>query len=190
MGGRLIVQVSQATYCDAPWQHLEFEEFLQPECAEYLSENWPETGFEWLRHSDIAKADGTSLRKVQPVEIKFPLIAMKLKAPSVTAAMCARLGVTKSPLYPLALLVEDLPGYRIRRHTDCAGKVISAQVYLADPGADEALGVCLESKQIPYRFNHGYAFKVTGGSWHRVNRATATRRSLQLIYYDTPTPKL
>ncbi len=190
MGGRLIVQVSQAQACDTPWPHLEFDEYLEPECAEHISTKWPTTGFEWLRHSDIAKEDGTSLRKVQPVEIAFPLIAMKMKAPSVQIALCDLLGVAPQALYPLALLVEDLPGYRIRRHTDCAGKVISSQVYLADPGADESLGACLESKQIPYRFNHGYAFKVTNGSWHRVNRATAVRKSIQLIYYNTPTPKL
>lgn len=190
MGGSLIVNVSQADFCESPWEHLEFPEFLQQNVAEHIAQNWPTTGFEWLRHSDIAKADGTSLRKIQPVELKFPLIAMGMRAPSVAAAFSMRLGVTKAPLYPMALLVEDLPGYRIRRHTDCAGKVISSQVYLADAGADESLGVCLESKQIPYRFNHGYAFKVTGGSWHRVNRSNAVRKSIQLIYYDTPTPKL
>lgn len=190
MGGCLIVNVSQANLCESPWEHLEFDEFLLPEHAECIAQNWPTTGFEWLRHSDIAKDDGTSLRKVQPVELRFPVIAIGLKAPSVMAALCTRLGVTKAPLYPMALLVEDLPGYRIRRHTDCAGKVVSSQVYLADRGADESLGVCFESKQIPYRFNHGYAFKVTKGSWHRVNKSGAVRKSIQLIYYDTPTPKL
>lgn len=103
-------------------------------------------------------------------------------------AFRVRLDVYNGTLYPQALLVEDLPGYRIRRHTDCAGKVISSQVYLAEDDGHESQGVTLEDKQIPYRFNYGYAFKVTKGSWHRVMKSETRRRSIQLIYYSMPNP--
>lgn len=185
----MIEQINAAQFCEQPWPHLELAEFLAPADAMHIAQNWPSDGYTWLRHSDILKDDGTSLRKYQPLADAFPEIAARVTAESVQDAFKQRLGVF-GELYPFALLVEDLPGYRIRRHTDCAGKVISAQCYLAEDGEPESQGVCLEGKQIPYRFNHGYAFKVTRSSWHRVTKSAGRRRSVQLIYYNTPTPKL
>jgi len=131
--------------------------------------------------------DGTSLRRCR-----------EFYAPGFNElgeALAERLGVTGT-LYPFAWLIEDSPGYRIRSHTDCAGKVITCQVYLAEDDCHEDHGVVLHTRdrkvrrQIPYRFNFGYAFKVTANSWHRVERATACRRSLQLIYYSVPNPNV
>lgn len=173
---------------DNPWPHIEFEEFLAPEIAQYFSDHWPASGWTWLKHSDVVQPDGTSLRKYQRLEDVFP------------GYDHIRLGLSRffdvSGLYLQSLLIEDSPGYFIRRHTDCAGKVVSAQVYFPDKDAPETQGVILcdrlggSAKQIPYRFNHGYAFKVTDHSWHKVAKAVTRRRSLQLIYYDTPNPKL
>jgi hypothetical protein len=120
----------------------------------------------------------------------FPDVADRLKSAETRRAFSARLSVGEKALYPVALLVEDLPGYWIRRHTDCAGKVISAQCYLAEDDLHETQGACFEEKQLPYLFNHGYAFKVTRDSWHRVRRSPKRRRSIQLIYYSTPEPVL
>lgn len=146
-------------------------------------------GWNWLKHSDSVLPDGTSRRKYQPVADRFPAIAENLLSEEVSSAFKERLCIFRE-LHPVAILVEDSPGYWIRRHTDCAGKVISAQCYLAEDDAHEHQGVELEGKQIPYRFNHGYAFKVTSGSWHRVRRSETGRRSIQLTYYNTKTPKL
>src|SRR5690349_710411 len=168
--GSSLTQIEAARYCLKPWPHLEFDEFLAHDEAACIARSWPAQGFQWLRHSDIAKADGTSLRRVQPLSRAFGDIAERLCSSEVESALCHRLGVTAQPLYPIAQLVEDLPGYWIRRHTDCAGKVISAQVYLAEDDQHERQGACFEDKQMPYLFNHGYAFKVTKSSWHRVNR--------------------
>lgn len=190
MGSGIAGQVWAARLCEKPWAHLEFDEFLPAEDAMQVAIRWPTAGYEWLRHSDIVKPDGTSLRRYQPLKQCFPDLDARLKSAETQRAFCERLGVDAPELYPVALLVEDLPGYRIRRHTDCAGKVISAQCYLAEDGAAETQGARFEEKQMPYRFNHGYAFKVTRGSWHRVNPSSAWRRSIQLIYYSTPEPAL
>jgi hypothetical protein len=190
MGGGLIRQIEAAQYCEQPWPHLEFYEFLAPEEARSIADNWPTDGFQWLRHSDIAKPDGTSLRKVQPLSARFEEICERLCSEETEQAFRERLGVNSGRLYPIAQLVEDLPGYWIRRHTDCAGKVISAQFYLAEDDQHEMQGVCFEDKQMPYLFNHGYAFKVTNSSWHRVRKSQTRRRSVQLIYYSIPNPKL
>jgi hypothetical protein len=190
LGSGIVDQIQAARLCTKPWPHLEFDEFLPSADAARISEQWPTTGYMWLRHSDIAKADGTSLRRYQPLDLAFPDIAERLKSAETRNAFRARLSVDDAALHPVALLVEDLPGYWIRRHTDCAGKVISAQCYLAEDDQHETQGACFEEKQIPYRFNHGYAFKVTRGSWHRVRRSPARRRSIQLIYYSTPEPVL
>jgi len=145
-----------------------------------------------LKHSDSKLPDGTSRRKYQPLAERFPAIAEALLDGEVLKAFRKRLNAI-GELYPVAILVEDSPGYWIRKHTDCAGKVISAQCYFAEDDAHETQGVRLEGKadkQIPYRFNHGYAFKVTSNSWHRVRPSETRRRSLQLIYYNTPNPKI
>jgi hypothetical protein len=182
-----------AVSCD-PWPHLEIPDFLPTEMAREIADHWPKDGFRWLMHSDIRKPDGSSLRKYQPLEREFPEAAVLLKSKLIEDIFKALLGVFQD-VYPQALLIEDLPGYRIRRHTDCAGKVISAQVYLPDDKGVESQGVTLQTlygdkvKQIPYRFNHGYAFKVTNHSWHRVFPSALGRRSVQLIYYSTPDPK-
>lgn len=182
-------RIAAAQYCEKPWPHLEFDEFLDPEHAQVLSQEWPQKGWSWLKHSDTVQPDGTSLRRYQRLDEVFPDVAFDLLSGEVDFR--DRFGGIDGPLWPLVLLVEDSPGYWIRKHTDCAGKVISAQCYLAQEGAPESQGVLLEGaepKQIPYRFNHGYAFRVTKGSWHRVRRCQMVRRSIQLIFYDTPTP--
>lgn len=176
---------------DKPWPHLEFNEFLDQHYAEHVSTHWPVDGWQWLKHSDAVRPDGTSLRRYQNLRDAFPGLWCELLSPRGTNYLREKLGVDDGLLYPQALLVEDAPGYWIRKHTDCAGKVISAQCYFPDDGAPETQGVVLEPDwQIPYRFNYGYAFKVSGHSWHRVRPSPMRRRSLQLIYYDTPTPRI
>lgn len=190
MGSGIAAQIEAANWCEKPWPHLEFAEFLMPEDAAQIARDWPAEGWQWLRHPDVARPDGTSLRKVQKLSERFPEITERLLSPETEQALRARLSVDMATLYPMAQLVEDLPGYWIRRHTDCAGKVISAQVYLAEDDGHVAQGACFEEKQMPYRFNHGYAFKVTNRSWHRVGKSETRRRSIQLIYYSIPNPKL
>jgi len=184
-----------ASLIEDPWPHLELPQFLDDEDAREIASKWPTTGFSWLRHSDVAQPDGTSLRKIQHLSALFPEIDARIRSDAVKDEFSDALEVD-GKLYPICLLVEDLPGYKIRRHTDCAGKVITSQVYLADDESAHDRGVVLQTldgknwKRIPYSFNHGYAFKVTRCSWHRVAASSGVRKSLQLIYYDTPTPKL
>jgi hypothetical protein len=190
LGSGIVEQIEAARFCEKPWPHLQFDAFLPAEDASQIASQWPTTGYMWLRHSDIVQPDGTSLRRYQPLQRCFPAIAERLKSAETQRAFRERLGVEVSELYPVALLVEDLPGYWIRRHTDCAGKVISAQCYLAEDDQHQLQGARFETKQMPYLFNNGYAFKVTKASWHRVHRSSTRRRSIQLIYYSTPEPVL
>ncbi len=170
----------------APWPHLEFEQFLDPDHAARIAADWPTDGWQYLKHSDAVLPNGTSKRRWQPLAERFPDVADDVLW--MERSLRAALRV-EGELHQCAILVEDAPDYWIRKHTDCNGKVISAQVYFPDPGAPETQGVVLEpDHQIPYRMNYGYAFKVSSHSWHRVRRAPLRRRSLQVIYYDRPQP--
>jgi hypothetical protein len=190
VGSGLIDSVANAALCEQPWTHLEIPDFLPADALAELESGWPDVGWQSQRH------DGAALRKYQCVEDRFQSLAKALKSAPLEAAFRERLGVYCA-LYPVAHLVEDAPGYKIRPHTDCAGKVITCQLYLAGSGDDETQGVILQThgtggvaKQIPYRRNHGYAFKVTDRSWHRVAQCAGRRRSLQLLYYATPNPAI
>lgn len=168
-----------------PWPHLRLEGVLTPDEVERLS-HWPTDGWEWLRHSDIVRPDGTSLRKWQRLDAGFPDIARRLE--SLEPVLRKMLAV-EGELYPHTILVEDLPGYRIRTHTDCDYKVISGQIYLAEDECHEQQGAVLKGNvdvQMPYLMNHGYAFKVGRNTWHRVNRSETGRRSIQIVFYSTP----
>ena len=190
MGSRLTEKVKLARASSEPWPHIELSGFLDETIGE-----WPIEGFTWLKHSDIVKPDGTSLRKYWFLADVFPNIAKQLLSKELEQAFKEKFGLT-GDLYPQALLIEDLPGYKIRRHTDCAGKVITCQIYFAEDEEHHDQGVILQDrdgfvrKQIPYSFNSGYAFKVTKYSWHRVLESKTRRRSIQLIYYSVPNPTL
>lgn len=186
----LALKISSAPTHSEPWEHIEIANFLDCNLG-----SWPVDGFKWMRHSDIAKPDGTSLRKYWLVENVSPELAQQLFSKELEQVFKEKFGVI-GDLYPQAFLIEDLPGYKIRRHTDCAGKVITCQIYFAEDDEHKEQGVILQDrdgfvrKQIPYAFNHGYAFKVTTHSWHRVLESKTRRRSIQLIYYNVPNPKI
>lgn len=194
MGSGLAGAIRSTPIIESPWPHIEVAGMLGDLSIE-LRYRWPTDGFTWLKHSDITHENGTSLRRYWRLRDVFPAIAEQINTQDVEDAFREKFGVT-GELFPQALLIEDAPGYKIRRHTDCAGKVITCQVYLADDHKHLDNGVLLQTrdgdsaKRIPYLFDHGYAFKVTNHSWHRVHNATVTRRSLQLIYYSTPAPHI
>jgi hypothetical protein len=188
--------IRSAELIDRPWPHIEIDGFLSTAQAERIARDWPVDGWSAIEHSDAYRPDGTSRRQYQPVAEAFPDIADELLSDAVQTALVEKLDVTPQPLYPVALLIEDAPGYWIRLHPDSGGKVVTCQVYLPTEGGKENQGVVLQdrsgsvTKQIPYTFNRAYAFKVTKGSWHRVRRCEGPRRSIQLIYYSTPNPKM
>lgn len=174
-----------------PWPHIQFSGLLNTSELNAL-EAWPVDGWTWLRHSSIANADArTSLRRYQRLDQSFPAIARRIESLEGNFRDALGIGDGGPELYPLMLLVEDLPGYHIRPHTDIACKVISVQIYLAEDDEHADQGVVLKGnpdKQIPYLKNFGYAFQVTKKSWHYVKRSTTGRRSIQLIFYNTQNP--
>lgn len=169
-----------------PWPHLRLNAVLTADELERLS-HWPVDGWQWLKHSDIVRPDGTSLRKWQRLDARFPAIARRLEL--MEATLREVLSVDAGDLYPHSILVEDLPGYRIRTHTDCDDKVITCQIYLAEDDEHQHQGAVLKGNgdvQMPYLMNQGYAFKVDKNTWHRVNRSETGRRSIQVTFYSKP----
>ena len=161
-----------------PWQHLEIDDALLDPRA--VLDAWPVDGWQ----------DGRLCRKFQRVANASLLDELL----SIGAGFRCMLGLEQPELYPVALLVHDACDYRIRPHRDCAGKVLSSQIYLAEGVGHEDRGVTLlgrrSRRQIPYSLNYGYAFAVSKHSWHEVKPCDGERKSIQLIYYDTPTPQL
>jgi hypothetical protein len=111
----------------------------------------------------------------------------------------------KVPLYPIPILVRDLPGYRIGIHADALTKAITVQLYLPSDASQVHLGTIFHTtraqdgtdKPVAMRFlpASGYAFAVRKKeSWHSAattTEADGERRSIMLTYYlDDPENRL
>lgn len=98
-------------------------------------------------------------------------------------------------LHPAALLLRDLGGYKISIHCDSFRKAITTQHYLPAGSSQLHLGTSFHRQEngefqkvstLEFAPNTSYAFPVTAGSWHSVERMTAAdgeRNSLMVIYY-------
>jgi len=129
-------------------------------------------------------------------------------APELTAEF----GTADIPTEPILYIAEDRSGYELLPHTDVARKVVTLLIYLAEEGADAALGTDVyvprqaEAKispnamdggrmarqyfnrvtTIPYRPNQGLAFAPTMRSFHGVGEVpNKTRRILQFQLHTT-----
>jgi hypothetical protein len=101
----------------------------------------------------------------------------------------------KVGMYPIPILTRDIPGYRIRPHTDTHWKGITVQLYLPRDDAWADIGTVFHSrkngelkreKQMRFAPNSGYAFAVTDDSWHSadpVHERVTTRDSILLTYF-------
>ncbi|MEX0590500.1 MAG: hypothetical protein WD207_05395 [Xanthobacteraceae bacterium] len=98
-------------------------------------------------------------------------------------------------MYPIPVLMRDIPGYRIKAHTDTLWKGITVQIYLPRDDAWSDIGTIFHrrengkfkrSKQMRFAPNSGYAFAVTDRNWHSadpVHDRVTTRDSILLTYF-------
>ncbi|WP_374307700.1 hypothetical protein [Dongia sp.] len=101
------------------------------------------------------------------------------------------------PLYPIPILVRDLPGYRIGIHSDALSKAITVQFYMPSDNRQAHLGTIFHTTRVkdgtdePLAMQFlpatGYAFAVRRKeSWHsapQTTEADGERRSIMLTYY-------
>jgi hypothetical protein len=100
-------------------------------------------------------------------------------------------------LYPVPILVRDLPGYQIGIHADVLSKAITVQFYLPSDASQAHLGTVFHSTKrqdgtdqpVAMQFlpASGYAFPVREKeSWHsapKTTEADGERLSIMLTYY-------
>jgi hypothetical protein len=102
----------------------------------------------------------------------------------------------RTGFYPIPILTRDIPGYRIRPHTDTHWKGITVQLYLPVDDANINIGTIFHEslpdgtrpKKTQMRFapNSGYAFTVGEDTWHSadpVGPEVKTRDSILLTYF-------
>jgi hypothetical protein len=182
--------------------------------------------FHPLHHHDALRPDGTSTRHRLYLYAEslwrlpgasrqvWQRIAAALCAPALEQAFkrkfCAALEerfqqpADGIPLYPVPILVRDLPGYRIGIHADAPIKAITVQFYLPRDASQRHLGTVFHTSRhrdesdrpmtMPFLPASGYAFAVRRKeSWHSVPATTAAdgeRRSIMLTYYVDQPPRL
>jgi hypothetical protein len=99
-------------------------------------------------------------------------------------------------MFPIPILTRDIPGYRIKPHTDTDWKGITVQLYLPKDDSHTNIGTIFHSKlpdgtltkkaQMRFAPNCGYAFTVGTDTWHSadtVGPEVTTRDSILLTYF-------
>lgn len=105
-------------------------------------------------------------------------------------------GYAKVGMFPIPVLTRDIPGYLITPHTDTRWKGITVQLYLPRDASHTYIGTIfhekrsdgslVNTKQMSFSPNSGYAFAVGTDTWHsadRVGPEIKTRDSILLTYF-------
>lgn len=211
--------VDRAPLRDAPFDHITLAEAFPPGFYRAMLAQLPAaTAFHPLRHHDALRPDGSSTRQrlyLYPESLWRLPAAQRRTWGQVAAALCApalqlafkrkfraaledrfQQPAERIPLYPVPILVRDLPGYRIGIHADALIKAITVQLYLPADMSQRHLGTVFHTSHdpendrpvtMPFLPASGYAFAVRRKeSWHSVPRtseADGERRSIMLTYY-------
>jgi hypothetical protein len=98
--------------------------------------------------------------------------------------------------FPIPILTRDIPGYKIKAHTDTHWKGITVQLYLPQDDTTSDIGTIFHERhadgrmeritQMQFIPNSGYAFAVGDASWHSADPVRAdvvTRDSILLTYF-------
>ena len=218
--------VERALLRDTPFDHIHLEDVFPAGFYDEMLERFPAlTAFHPLYHHDALRPDGTSTRQrlyLYPESLWhlpraqrriWQRIAAALCAPTLELAFKRKFRATLEdrfqqpaegiPLYPVPILVRDLPGYRIGIHADTPIKAITVQFYLPRDASQEHLGTVFHTSRsadgsdrpmtMPFLPASGYAFAVRRKeSWHSVPATTAAdgeRRSIMLTYYVDQGPR-
>lgn len=209
-----------------PFDHIYMADVFDPESYRALLAAMPERRFyHELGHRDALRPDGSSTRLRMYL---YPELLWRLPANQksvwlpVARALCSkrlehafkrkfrvalenRFGkpVERIGLYPIPILLRDLPGYRIGIHSDVPTKAITVQYYLPSDGSQRQIGTIFHegdsgelaerTTQMPFMPASGYAFPVTAKkSWHSTAKTTdadGERASMMVTYYVADSPK-
>jgi hypothetical protein len=216
----IVSVVDQSPLRDAPFDHIQLQEVFPAAFYREMLATFPDAAaFHPLHHRDALRGDGTSTRQrlyLYPESLlRLPTAQRRIWA-QVAAALCApelqrafkrkfraaledrfQQAAERIPLYPVPILVRDLPGYRIGVHADALIKAITVQFYLPRDASQLHLGTVFHGSRsadegdrpmaMPFLPASGYAFAVRRKeSWHSVpptTEADGERRSIMLTYY-------
>jgi hypothetical protein len=217
----IVGSVETSVSSSSPFHHLALNRVFPDAVYAAMLANMPETPDYRPMHGRSTQndlADGTHtrvkidlfgeyIRHLPPAKrAVWQAVGRALCSPAVKGAFVRRLAPALAArfgpdypsvgMYPVPVLTRDIPGYRIRPHTDTRWKGITAQLYL--PGdcstthigtvfherlADHSLG---NRKQLTFAPNTGYAFAVGTDTWHSadtVGPEVRTRDSILLTYF-------
>jgi hypothetical protein len=136
----------------------------------------------------------------------WDLVGRALCSRQVKAAFIRRLapelekrfgaGYERTGFFPIPILTRDIPGYKIKPHTDTHWKGITVQLYLPQDASTSHIGTIFHERhadgtmekttQMQFIPNSGYAFSVSDTSWHSadpVGPEVKTRDSILLTYF-------
>lgn len=178
------------TYHEAPWPHYRLDPALPADVFRGIP-RVPSVCFHPLRHQDSTRRLFLDLH---PKALRFGhgLPAHYLPPIMRAAGTLMRVFLDDVEGHWRGLLVRDLPGYRIRPHTDAADKVFSVILYLSgDHGTRlyrwEPSGCALVPKfELSGAPNTALAFERTQDSYHGVEPTERERNLLILTAYREP----
>jgi hypothetical protein len=211
---------------DAPFDHVRMEGVFPGGFYAEMLENFPgAAAFHPLHHHDALRPDGSSTRQrlyLYPENLWRLQRAQRQIWRRIAVALCDQaleLAFKRKfraaledrfqqpaegiPLYPVPILVRDLPGYKIGIHADTLTKAITVQFYLPGDESQVHLGTVFHTGRkadahdrpmtMPFLPASGYAFAVRRKeSWHSVpptTEADGERRSIMLTYYVDQAPR-
>jgi hypothetical protein len=223
--GDLAKIVDRSPLRASPFDHVTLQEIFPAAFYRAMLAQFPAAAaFHPLHHRDALRPDGTSTRQrlyLYPESLWRLPAAQRRIWRRVAAALCApelqrafkrkfhaaledrfQQAAERIPLYPVPILVRDLPGYKIGIHADALIKAITVQFYLPCDASQAHLGTVFHTGQdadevdrpvaMPFLPASGYAFAVRRKeSWHSVpptSRADGERRSIMLTYYVDQAP--
>jgi len=189
-----------------PFPFLEFYELARGDRFAELRTRWmrdlprEEPGWNMLWHPDQQQPDGTFGRLQRDVEDLDEDLAETLKSDAFRKIVFDRV---ETPIpeecYPFALLVDDAPGYWIRKHPDTSQKIVTFQWYFGQGSDPDTMGTRMchgyreeYDYQVPWVPNCGFAFRVSPESVHEVRQGQCPRqrRSIQVIWYRVSNPSI
>lgn len=215
----LVRAVDRAPLRSMPFDHIQMEDVFPAAFYREMLAKFPAAEkYHQLYHHDALRADGSSTRLRMYLYRenlwRLPLtqrplwskITAALSAPELETAFKRKFRTALEDrfqqeaegieLYPVPILVRDLPGYRIGIHSDALSKAITVQFYLPRDTSQAHLGTVFHSSNRPENDQpvamqflpaSGYAFAVRRKeSWHSaptMTEADGERMSIMLTYY-------
>jgi hypothetical protein len=216
----VVQSIEAARALDAPFPHLEFDRVfpddiyariraLMPEAADYRQMHGRSKKHKNETAPTRVKIDlfPEYIRGLPPEKrALWDVVGRALCSQPVKQAFMRRLApglekrfgkdFTQVGMYPIPILTRDIPGYRIKPHTDTHWKGITVQLYLPADDANTDIGTIFhdvlpdgskpKARQMRFAPNTGYAFAVGSDTWHSadpVHNRVKTRDSILLTYF-------